>query len=1000
MARSLLVSAGLLAVVGMLCIVAALITLTQNASAPTATKGLTHGPGAPPTSSTSGTSSAFAPLACSPDWTVVPSPDSEAANDLIAVAAISASDVWAVGDYSYGSTSQTLILHWNGNAWNTVSSPNSGRDHNDLLGVTAVSASDVWAVGFYDNGDVNQTLIMHWNGSEWSVVPSPNPGLSGSSLHGVAAVSSSNVWAVGDYFYALDQTLIMHWNGSAWSVVSSPDPSTTINYLYGVAAISASDVWAVGDYSVGGSIYRTLIMHWNGSAWSVISSPDPSTGANYLYGVAAISASDVWAVGAYDNGDLNQTLILHWNGSAWSVVASPNGLSSDNRLYGITAVSANDVWAVGYYYTRSVDRTLMEHWNGDTWSVVSSPNSGTSDRLNTLYGVAAVSASDVWAVGYSYYYSEPYRRSGDQTVTLNWNGNSWSVVPSPDPADRSNYYLRGVAAISANDVWAVGYYYDGNVNQTHTLHWDGSKWSVVATPNGSTSDNALYGVAAVSANDVWAVGYYYNGNVNQTLTLHWNGSIWSVVSSPNSGTSYNELHGVAAVSANDVWAVGYYYNGKVEQTLILHWNGSAWSVVSSPNSGTNSNFLHGVAAVSANDLWAVGYYIDNNAARTLILHWNGSIWSVAPSPDPSTTDNGLEGVTALSASDVWAVGSYYYESAFQTLILHWNGSAWSIVSSPNLSTSYNELYGVAAVSVNDVWAIGSYVNDSTYTRQTLILHWNGNAWSVMLSPNPSTSNNELHGVAVASAGDLWAVGYYNNNGIDQSLVERYNPCPSACPVQFADLPNPSTFYEYIECLACRDIISGYACGGSGEPCNPSHDPYFRPNANITRGQIAKMVALSAQINNPASGQTFEDVPPGSTFYTYTEQLYALGAMAGYPCGNPEPCVPPNNRPYFRPNANATRGQLAKIDSNAAGYIDTPIGKSFQDVPAGSTFYTYTQRLAKQGVMGGYPCGGAGEPCIPPNNYPYFRPNARVTRGQTSKIVANTFYPDCQPPRKR
>jgi hypothetical protein len=213
-------------------------------------------------------------------------------------------------------------------------------------------------------------------------------------------------------------------------------------------------------------------------------------------------------------------------------------------------------------------------------------------------------------------------------------------------------------------------------------------------------------------------------------------------------------------------------------------------------------------------------------------------------------------------------------------------------------------------------------------------------------------------------------------------------------LSFEDVPSSYTFYPYIECLACRSIINGYACGGVGEPCNPAHDPYFRPGDNVTRGQISKIVALSSGLDTPVSGQTFEDVSPGSTFYTYTEQLYALGVMNGYPCGGSgEPCNPPGNRPYFRPNADTTRGQLSKIDSNTAGYTDAPTGQSFEDVAPGSTFYTYTQRLTSKGVMSGYPCNNP-EPCVPPNNRPYFRPNAEVTRGQTSKIVVNTFEPEC------
>ncbi|MGA7733603.1 MAG: S-layer homology domain-containing protein, partial [Chloroflexia bacterium] len=157
------------------------------------------------------------------------------------------------------------------------------------------------------------------------------------------------------------------------------------------------------------------------------------------------------------------------------------------------------------------------------------------------------------------------------------------------------------------------------------------------------------------------------------------------------------------------------------------------------------------------------------------------------------------------------------------------------------------------------------------------------------------------------------------------------------------------------------------------------------------------VSNAAGFNDPVTGQTFEDVPEGSTFYDFVERLADREVMSGYPCGSPgEPCVPPGNRPYFRPNGTATRGQLAKIVSNAANYQDPATGQTFEDVLPGSTFYDFVERLATRGVMSGYACGGPGEPCVPPDNRPYFRPASNVTRGQTSKIVANTFFPECQP----
>jgi hypothetical protein len=212
--------------------------------------------------------------------------------------------------------------------------------------------------------------------------------------------------------------------------------------------------------------------------------------------------------------------------------------------------------------------------------------------------------------------------------------------------------------------------------------------------------------------------------------------------------------------------------------------------------------------------------------------------------------------------------------------------------------------------------------------------------------------------------------------------------PTACILQFTDVPQGSTFYTFVRCLACLGIINGYG------------DQTFRPNNNVTRGQLSKIVSNTAGFTDPPGSQLFEDVPPSSTFYAFIYRLASRGYIAGYPCGGTgEPCGPAY-LPYFRTNNNATRGQISKIVSNAAGFTDPPGSQLFEDVPPGSAFYTFTERLASRGVMNGYPCGGPGEPCVPPGSLPYFRPFNNATRGQTSKIVSNTFFPDCNPPRRR
>jgi hypothetical protein len=180
----------------------------------------------------------------------------------------------------------------------------------------------------------------------------------------------------------------------------------------------------------------------------------------------------------------------------------------------------------------------------------------------------------------------------------------------------------------------------------------------------------------------------------------------------------------------------------------------------------------------------------------------------------------------------------------------------------------------------------------------------------------------------------------------------------------------STFYAFVHCLACRGIIIGYS------------DGTFRPNNDVTRGQAAKIVANSAGYNEtiPPTQQTFNDVPPDSTFWVYIERVALHGAISGYSCGGEgEPC--PGR--YFRPTNNMTRGQLAKVDATAAGYNEAipPTQQTFNDVPPDSTFWVYIERVALHEVVSGYSDGT-------------FRPGNNVTRGQTSKIVANTFFPGC------
>ncbi len=241
-------------------------------------------------------------------WSVVPSPDPGLDNALEGISGSGPNDLWAVGWFE--NTAQTFIAllfaHWNGTAWSFVAPPEEGGIQFGE-GVTAISADNVWVVG--DTGG-QATLSAHWNGTTWTMVPTPTL-MSKDSLDfltGVTAVSGKNIWASGyegnvdDNLFALPY--LLHWTGSAWHLVKVPNAGTEGSSLRGTVALSASNVWAVGitDQTDGGLL--ALTEHFNGTAWSIVPAAEPGQlGAvpdNSLNGVASLGSGAVWAVGAQE----------------------------------------------------------------------------------------------------------------------------------------------------------------------------------------------------------------------------------------------------------------------------------------------------------------------------------------------------------------------------------------------------------------------------------------------------------------------------------------------------------------------------------------------------------------------------------------------------------------------------------------------------------------------------------------------------------------------------
>ena len=323
-------------------------------------------------------------------------------------------------------------------------------------------------------------------------VPPPTPGPSASSPEASKDAGS--------------QIFAERWNGTQWQQAPTTNIVRQDERLLGVSASGPNDAWAVGNTnSISAASHDTLAAHWNGTAWTITPTPAAASGGRLasLYDVADLSPASAWAVG---QGKDARPLAEHWDGTAWSVVpvpvpAVPSGTSFANAVLSkISAVSATDIWAVGtttaIQGTSVVRFTLAMHYNGTAWSIVKTANTAEPTGLS---GVTAISATNAWAVGTGFNNVHDTSASvANKAVIEHWNGTAWSIVASP----AGLISVDRISAASATDIWASGQAPEQTiagvpVPVARTLHWNGSAWSVLPGPTGSDPGTAVTGLSAL-----------------------------------------------------------------------------------------------------------------------------------------------------------------------------------------------------------------------------------------------------------------------------------------------------------------------------------------------------------------------------------------------------------------------------------------------------------------------------------------------------------------------
>jgi RHS repeat-associated protein len=281
----------------------------------------------------------------------------------------------------------------------------SGGTEPTLSAISCTSTKACTAVGSYRKEGVTKTLAEAYNGS-WSVQSTPNPESGTAALGGVSCDSSTSCAATGGSY-------AMRWNGSAWSATTLATPAGATSFsLPKVSCFSGSLCVAVGYYKEAAGkespAYRkTLAEKWNGSSWSVLSTPNPSEakGDVEFLGVSCPTSSACFGVGrtvtALSEGGLAseaKALAESWNGSSWSIQETPKVESrKEVRLNAVSCSAASECGAVGSAGVSSLETgetvPLAERWyEKDTTppdtSITSGP-SGSSNNPNPSFSFEA-----------------------------------------------------------------------------------------------------------------------------------------------------------------------------------------------------------------------------------------------------------------------------------------------------------------------------------------------------------------------------------------------------------------------------------------------------------------------------------------------------------------------------------------------------------------------------------------------------------------------------------
>lgn len=610
------------------------------------------------------------------------------------------------------------------------------------------------------------------------------PGVNG-DVRAVVSDGLGNVYIGGSFSIVnnISTTGIAKWDGTKWSALGDGIPGSVTDI-----AVSGTDVYAVGRFNFGRLEPIVNVAKWNGSTWTGLG---PGIGGPVVNGVytIAVSGSNVYVGGDFNEHSGNPRHVAKWDGTSWSAM----GTGMDSTVHALAVGPDGSVYAGGNFTTAGgAPITAFAKWDGTSWSQV---GSGVTFRVHAI----AISGSNIYVGG-----NIDSAGGNPAFGVAKWDGTAWSALGAGTLNTDGVFNVRALT-ISGSDLYAGGgFTIAGGATANRIAKWDGAQWSTLGTGIGANPGSAqavVEGIAVVG-NTVIAGGYFNTagGNPAQGLAT-WSSGTWSAFG----GTAPLPPVDAIAASGTDVYAAGRFSFGEMSQSHgIAKWNGSTWSPVGT-GVPTGSVFA---LAVWGDKLFAGGQLSSINPPfNGNIAMWNGTAWT----PLGLGVSNAVNVITP--AGDGLYVGGYFQNAGGVTAnrIAKWNGTSWAGLNSGIIPT--NTTVTAIVVSGGDLY-VGVRYNGTDSANY--FLKYDGTTWTPL---GTGMTGGGVSSIAVIGT-DVYVAGNFNAvGGVPASRIAKWNGS-SWTALGTGIPPNPSTNYEIKLAVAGSDlIVAGDFTEAGGVPVN-------------------------------------------------------------------------------------------------------------------------------------------------------------------------------------